>query len=326
MRQIHAEAAPSDMPAPETSVIVHSSEGWLSSVTEGAFDFFTKLESHALSHGFELWSVALDSRASKAAIDQGGRHLMIGGAARYQPGILHVAPAYLWGFWYMDEVGVHWQSSIRLADFPGDKIVWEEAEFFFNGVSGHMLQNNVSKADQRPRQGQGNAFATVFTQDIEAHWPRSHYLTTHEMIRNTARAAGGGLVYVKPHPYLSAEKRQKVVELCSRDPNLMVTDASVHDLIYASAAVVTQNSAAAFEGLMQHKPIVLCAKSDFYHGAATARSEEELRTILRDVRGQTRHVDYHRYFTWFLKHRCLEPQAEDFEARAWERIMGSVID
>ena len=135
--------------------------------------------------------VLAGSEASDAALNRGGAHINIGGPARYHPGLLHAAPTYLWGFWYLDDLGVHWQSSIRLSDFPGEALPWDPAQYFFDGVSGHMLEHNVSKLPQPAREGQSPAFAAVFCQDIEDHWPRSHYLTTVEIIRNTARAAGG---------------------------------------------------------------------------------------------------------------------------------------
>jgi len=326
MDLISPDTPEQDFPPFHKTIIVHCAEGWLGPVTDGAFDFFTKLEQHAFSLGWQLLSVAEGSAASQALVDRGGRHLVIGGHARYRPGLLHVAPAYLWGFWYLDPLGTYWQSSIALSDFPKDEISWEAAQYFFDGVTSHMLENNISKRPQPDREGLSAAFATVFCQRIERHWPRSHYLTTEEIIRNTARAAGGGRVYVKPHPDDAPDDVRRIMALCDGDPNLILSDRSIHDLVHASAAVVTQNSAAGFEALMQHKPIVLCAKADFHHATVTARSEDDLRAILRDVGGQTRNVDYHRYLTWFLKHRCLEPQAEDFETRAWTTIMRSVVD
>ena len=321
MERLSDTASYADLPPAGESVIVHSGPGWMNAIVDGGFDFFTKLESHAASHGRPMSVVLAGSEASEAALNRGGAHINIGGPARYHPGLLHAAPTYLWGFWYLDDLGVHWQSSIRLSDFPGEALPWDPSQYFFDGVAGHMLEHNVSKLPQPAREGLSPAFAAVFCQDIEDHWPRSHYLTTVEIIRNTARAAGGGRVYVKPHPHSDEKTRDKIEDLCKGDPNLMVSDASVHDLIAASAAVVTQNSAAGFEALLQHKPVVLCARADYHHAAVTAKTEDDLRAILRDVGGRTRHVDYHRYVAWFLNHRCFEPQAENFEARAWAKIM-----
>ena len=318
---------PDDMPLParERSVIVHCGEGWLSPVADGAFDFFTRLESHAFEQGWELFAVAEGGQTSRLAIERGGAHLMIGAPARYRAGVLHVAPSYLWGFWYLDQVGVYWQSSTRLADFPGESMPWEPCQFFFDGVAGHMLGNNVSKRPQPEREGLQEAVATVFCQEIEGHWPRSHYLTTEEIIRNAARAAGGGIVYVKCHPDQSEVMRGKIEALCEKDPNLRLSEASVHDLVAASGVVITQNSAAGFEALLQHKPVVTCAKADYHHATLTARNEDQLRQMIREAPQTLASFEYHRYVTWFLAHRCLEPQKEDFASRAWARIMDSAL-
>ncbi len=76
------------------------------------------------------------------------------------------------------------------------------------------------------------------------------------MIRTAAEARRDDLVYVKLHPQQSKPMRRQIMAVCNDYPNVKISDAGVHDLSQASRVVVTQNSAAAFEALMQKKPVI----------------------------------------------------------------------
>ena len=92
----------------------------------------------------------------------------------------------------------------------------------------------------------------MFCQDIETRVPRQHYLTTDAMIRNAARAAGGGIVYVKPHPQQDSVTRARIDKLAATDPNIRVSDASVHDLIAAEATKNQRKNRCADEDKEHH--------------------------------------------------------------------------
>jgi hypothetical protein len=231
-------------------------------------------------------------------------------------------PAYVWGFWYLDEVGVYWNSSLRFARFCADQIDADKATYFFNGVSGHMLRENVSKSPQEARLSSPMrpAAAVIYCQELENGDDRCHYLSTEEMIRTTAKAQREALVYVKLHPDQSKAARRHIMAVCNDYPHVKISDASVHDLSQASRVVVTLNSAAAFEALMQKKPVITCARSDFWHATLSARSTGDLREALKYGPEVMASFAYEKFFYWFLGRNCLEPQQEDFAARAWARI------
>ncbi len=84
--------------------------------------------------------------------------------------------------------------------------------------------------------------------------------------------------------------------------------------------MVTQNSAAAFEALMQKKPVITCARSDFWHATLTARNVGDLREALLHGSEAMANFAFEKYFYWLLSRNCLEPQQDDFAARAWARI------
>ena len=302
--------------------VIHANEGWQQKIRDGQFDFFTKLAPKLAAQGLATRLVVAGGTASKVMLSQDHIHIMVGGTPRYGRGILHAMPSYIWGFWYFDELGAYHDSSLRFAGFAPDQIDAEKADYFFNGVTGYMLRENVSKAPQEARMSQpmAPAAATIFTQEIEHRAERVHYLSSEEIIRTTAQACRDDLVYVKLHPNQSKTMRRHLMAICADYQNVKISEASVHDLIEAARSIVTQNSAAGFEALMQRKCVITCAKSDYWHATLTPKNTDDLREALEYGAEVMDDFEFAKYFYWFLDRRCLEPQKPEFAARAWARI------
>jgi hypothetical protein len=308
------------------SVVIHAEATWFQAIRQGKFDFFTKLDAKLISEGFSTQLVDADSRASRLLMAEDSLHIMVGERAAYGPKILHAMPTYIWGFWYLDEVGVHWNSSLRFARFAPESIDADKATYFFNGVSGPMLRENVSKFPQESRtQTLKPAKAVIFAQEIEAYKNRCHYLTTEQMIHVTAEGQRDHFVYVKLHPNQSPTMRGTILRACQAYSNVIISDASIHDLIAASEFVITQNSAAGFEALMQKKPVITCAKSDYWHATLTAKTADDLREALEFGKQAVADFPFDKYFYWFLDRNCLEPQKEVFANRAFARIRDKLM-
>ncbi len=273
--------------APAHALIIHAARDWFRPLEAGDHEFFRKLTRQAAAKGLPGRIVEAGSSASRLMLEQGqGQghvHLIVGGAPGYGPGRLHARPAHVWGFWYLDEIGTGWHSSLRLARFHAAEMDADKAAYFFNGVTGYMLRENVSNRPQEPRLPHPlqAAAATIFCQCEEAGPERSHFLTTEQMLRVTATTASGARVYLKPHPDQPKLERKRLMDMAADYPNVTVTDASVHDLAQAAAVVVTQNSTAGFEALMQRKPVVTCGKSDYWHATLTPKTENDLRPARR---------------------------------------------
>ena len=304
------------------TVVVHADDGWLKRIRTGEIDFFEKLSKQLAQKGMPMRLAAAGGGSSRVLMEQDHLHILIGHQASYGANILHAAPAYIWGFWYLDEVGVNWNSSIRFARFCPDLIDPEKAHYFFNGVSGHMLRENVSRIAQMHRSDAPveTASAVIFCQDVEQGADRCHHLTTEEMIRTTAEACCDKLVYVKLHPDQGRPAHKAIIAICNDYTNVKITDASVHDLSSASDVVITQNSAAGFEALMQKKPVITGARSDFWHATLTPKTICDLRDAIAYGREAMADFEYEKFFYWFLEHNCLEPQKPEFARRAFSRI------
>nr|WP_253913377.1 hypothetical protein [Pseudoruegeria sp. HB172150] len=145
------------------------------------------------------------------------------------------------------------------------------------------------------------------------------------MIRIAATTCAEERIYVKPHPDQSKQDRKALFEIAADYRNVTVTVASVHDLSAASRMVVTQNSSAGFEALMQRKCVITCGKSDYWHATLTPRRENDLRDALLYGSEEMNGFPYEKYLYWFLGQSCLEPAKDNFTRRAWTRIRDKVF-
>lgn len=304
--------------------IIHADPGWIAPVLDGSDGFWPKLVGELAHQGVETRMVRARSKSAEvlAEPDANHVHVMMGDMPAYGPNIVHVEQGYIKGFWYLDEIGVFANSSLRLGQFCPERVHRGHAEYFFNGVSGWMLRNNVSKAPQPERMADRlePAVAVVFTQEIEGLGPRSHFLTSEQMIRTAAEHDRAGLVYVKLHPKQSKAARRDLLAVTQDYQNVRVSEASVHDLIEKSRVVITQNSAAGFEALMQKKTVVTCAKSDYRHATLTAKNPGDLRDALDYGPDAMSDFAFEKYFYWFLGRNLLEEAKDSFAERAVARI------
>ena len=305
-----------------SALVIHAEGSWFKSIQDGKFDFFTKLVRHATKQGISSRIVATGGSTSRLLLDQDHINIIVGDQPSYGANRMHVLPGYIWGFWYLDEVGVFANSSLRFARFAAEEIDADKAEYFFNGVSGHMLRENVSKAPQevRMKNPMRAAAAVIYCQDIEHLTPRTHFLTTEQMIRTAAETCKDELVYVKPHPSQNKTMRKVLMDIAADYQNVIISDASIHDLTDAARMVLTQNSAVGFEALMQKRCVITCAKSDYWHATLTPKTVPDLKEALQYGPEAMSDFPYAKYFYWFLERNSLEPAKAEFEKRAWSKI------
>ena len=302
-------------------VIVHASESWYQDVAAGRFDFFEKLGTKARAEAVQTAVVQAGQPVSQQLLqDKSHVHILIGPRTPIGPGILHAHPGYLRGFWYLDPVGVNMASSLLRRDFRPEQIDAKAARYFFNGVTGWNLRQNVSKFPQAARASLPAAFATAFLQDIEHFASPVHYIDSLKILKRVARAAEGARVYVKLHPAQRAETTAAVQALAGQTANLRISDASIHDLTQAAERVVTQNSAAGFEALMQKKPVITCAVCDYHHATIMAKHPAQLTQALHSAPLAQAGFEYEKYLFWFLAQNLLEPAKPEFADLAWARI------
>lgn len=129
------------------SVVLHADNHWLKSIRSGSIEFFSKLTKRLTREGITTRLVNASARSSAVLLAQAQDHIhiMIGANALNRHNILHTAPSCIWGFWHLDETGINWNLSLRLASFVPKNINSNEAELFFNGMTGFMLRTDQGK-------------------------------------------------------------------------------------------------------------------------------------------------------------------------------------
>lgn len=305
-------------------LIVHAAESWYDDVATGRFDFFEKLGAKAQAEGIATGLLRAGDPASPALLQNRTHvHILIGPRQPVRAGVLHAHPGYLRGFWYLDPLGVNMHSSLLRAAFTPDTIDAKAARYFFNGVTGWNLAQNVSKFPQAPRAALPPAFAVVFLQELERFANPVHYIDSQKILKLVARTAAGQRVYVKLHPAHTVAMRAMVETLTRKFANLQISAASIHDLAQASERVVTQNSAAGFEALMQKKPVISCAQCDYHAATLVAKHPAQLVQALQDAPQALAGFAYQRYLYWFLAQHLLEPAKPEFADLAWARIVAA---
>lgn len=322
---MEAALIPFDRMTPELkagrALIIHAGESWAANILSGRFDFFRRLAGVAAAAGLTTHVVAAERGASARLLDQ-GRHLnvVIGPRTPVGPRIWHAHPGYLRGFWYLDPLGVNMHSSLVEARFDPGQIDGQAARRFWNGVTGWHLPRNLSKFPQEARVDGGLApvRAVVFLQEIERFARPVHWVDSLTMIRT---AAALGPTYVKLHPAQSPETAAAVTALAAELPQLRISTASIHDLAAAADVVVTQNSAAGFEALLQRRPVVTCARCDYHHATLQATSPSALARALTEAPARLKGFAHDRFLYWFLGQHHLEPAKPGFDEKA-ARVLG----
>lgn len=309
-------------------VILHADDPWMAQIEAGEHPIFTQIEKALASQSVPLQMVKLDSATADAVLrDTDAAHIMLGAGAGFGPRTLHLWRAPIWGFWHLDELGTGWQSSLRLSEFDADAVDEDRATYFFNGVTGYMLRENVSLTVQEARMHgslQG-AKATVFCQAPDDRDAQNHYLSTEDMLRITAEFDPSALVYVKLDPEMGKEQRQRIMSITQDYQNMRLSDASVHDLIEASDLAITHNAPQGFEALMQKCPVICCAKSHYWQAALTAKTPADLREALEFGTLAMLDFPYEKYFYWSLVRHGLEPAKDVFGKRFLARFQDKVM-
>jgi hypothetical protein len=299
------------------ALVIHAGETWYDAIAAGRFDLFPKL---AAACDLPATLIRAERGASPRLLAMDRHlHVLIGPRAPVGPGIWHAHPGYLRGFWYLDPLGVNMHSSLVEARFDPGAVDQKSARRFWNGVTGWHLPRNLSKfaQEQRVEGGLPPARSVIFLQDIE-HFARPvHWIDSLTMIRTAARL---GTVYVKLHPAQRPETAAAVRDLADQMPQITLSTASIHDLAAAAEVVVTQNSAAGFEALLQKKPVITCARADYHHATLQARDAAALATALAAAPARLADFPYDRYLFWHHGQHLLEPGKADFADRVRQRL------
>ncbi len=230
------------------------------------------------------------------------------------PGVLNAAISYMPPFWHLDPAGVQAESSIGRLTYDADQVPYAPAAQFFQLMRARLVEPRASRRAQIDTVTDFPQGAlAVFLQGTQPMERGLTHCTTAAMLRAVVTGAQGRTVLVKPHPLALDHDADIIDTLIAEGYPVHATVANVHDMIAASVATISFNSAVALEGFLHRKPAILFGPSDFHHFCETVRDPADFpqalaRTLARPTGG------YAKYLYWYFERNCVNLHAPGFDA------------
>ena len=238
---------------------------------------------------------------------------------------LNLGVAYLGGFFYLDPQGVNFESSITGKPFYPGRVRADQALAFFDHLHRQWVTARKSRHPQPDEQRDfGKGHLAIFLQDWSDPVERAQFMTSDQMVRVVVEGAAGRPVVVKPHPRYKGRETRKVLQFLRRHhPQVIVTDANVHDILQGAAATVSISSSLALEGMLHQVPAILFGRSDLHHCAATVARPEDWPAALD--RALTTDWPFERFLLWFLRWQNVDA-SRPFLPKVLERMQAQGAD
>lgn len=266
--------------------------------------FYRKLIAGMVARGAQVDILARDLAALANPQGQDFDFVHNGGVAR--PRALNLGTAYLADFYYCDPKGLYFESSLNDRPFHPDKIDPNAAARFMARLRSDYVIQRRSRYAQAPQTvdfGQGHI--AVFLQDWSEPIERSRHMDGFEMIRAVLAARAGRQVIVKPHPRNKGLETFEIQAfLAKKHPEVLFSEANVHDILAGAAVSVSISSSVAVEGFLHGVPAILFGKSDLHPCAVTVQHAKEWPDALRRALAQDWPFD--RFLLWFLQRHCID--------------------
>ncbi|WP_088622556.1 hypothetical protein [Oceanicola sp. 22II-s10i] len=284
------------------AVRFHLDPELLASAREGRHNFLQKIQNVVERAGLEVELIPNAPATRKRAASVPGWDLFHMDPPTHDRAVT-IRRVYHYPFWAIERAAERWDWDVARAEFPGAQDRAEAdrfARFWRRRLFGEL---EVSE--------RGHVYVPLQGK-IREH--RSFQACSPlDMLRSVLRREPERPVVATLHPNeFYDEKDIAALERLEQDnPRLTVAFGEMERHLPGCAYVVTQNSAAAFNGYFFGKPAVIFARIDFHHIAANVMSlgEDAAFAQVREMR-----PDYAGYIHWFWQIMSINagrPEAED---------------
>lgn len=260
---------------------------------------------HELRRGFQARGASVEIRRRNLA---GLQNLPVGDDFHFVHNgggsgacLLNTIVAYLLPFFYFDPKGLYFQSATYAAVFEASAVPEAAAERRFAMLQQRYVLARLSRyAQPEARAILPEGAIAVFLQDWSEPVERARFMSSRAMLETVIAGAAGRPVVVKPHPRNHGpETVELLLWLAQAHPQVLVTDANVHDILAAAAVSVSICSSVAIESLLHRKPTILFGKSDLHHCAMTVAHGEYWPAAL--ARALSADWPYEAFVYWFFE-------------------------
>lgn len=303
-----------DIPGSRRIVTLEVPEAWFRDPEDGQRHrlFYSSLLAALADLDVLLDPVWLPRGAERAPRPDRARDVTISFHSHGQTGnILRCKEAYVSPYYTMDRMGYACFS--ELACYPErfvDEIGRQDAKrasAFVRTLAQELRKENRSKYCQ-PEQGthQEPGYFFIPLQIENDSVAKGLWLDKFKAVRCIveAAAAQGSRIVIKRHPRCKSRAISDLLAELSQRPNVLLSDASIHTLVAGARLVVGANSGVLFETLIQGKPVISYAESDFGQATQQVRTYDELaRAIAAPAVPDPGFRD--RFLFWYLNEYCV---------------------
>ncbi len=220
---------------------------------------------------------------------------------------------YHYPFWQIDQSAARWDWDTAKATFNAPSIDGAKAQKFYRFWQKRLwgdLTKNITRAGfvYVPLQGR-----LLDHRSFQSCSPLEMLEICLQHISDKPVIAG-----LHPKEIYSTPEIEALAGLAARYPRLQMQKGGMDDLLRGCDAVVTQNSAAAFNGYFFAKPAILFAKIDFHHIAIIADMTQPEAAF---AKLKTHRPDYAAYIYWFWQLRSINAGREDAEEKIALRLL-----
>ena len=215
--------------------------------------------------------------------------------------VLNCAIAYLAPYFYADPRGIYFESSLTAAQFDASAQPADAATRRFQTLHARYVHPRISRYSQ-PEAAQNfpTGAIAIFLQDWSEPVERARYMTAERMMQTVIAGAQGRPVIVKPHPRTRGPETVSLLhDLSTHHPEVIITEANLHDILASTAVCVTISSSVALESMLHRKPVVLFGRSDLHHCAMTVRQPADWRQALQHALNHD--WPYEAFVYWFTQ-------------------------
>lgn len=274
--------------------------------------FYSSLLAALADLGVLLDPVWLPRGAERAPRPHGAGNVTISFHSHGQTGnILRCKEAYVSPYYTMDRMGYACFSELarhpeRFAD-EIDRQDTGRAGAFVRTLAQELRKDNRSKyrqPEQDAHKEPGYLFIPLQVKNDSV--AKGSWLDNFKAVRCIveAAAAQGSRVIIKRHPRCRSTAISELLAELGQRPNVSLSDASIHTLIADARLVVGANSGVLFEALIQGKPVISYAASDFRPATQQVRTYNELtRAIAAPTVPDSGFRN--RFLFWYLTEYCV---------------------
>ncbi|MDB6179392.1 hypothetical protein PAF17_18060 [Paracoccus sp. Z330] len=225
--------------------------------------------------------------------------------------VLRCKESYIPPYYSMDRMGYACFSHLAL--HPEDyrdqisSMDSTKAGIFVQQLAQRLMTSNLSKytqPDHEKATGQGYIFVPLQVgNDTVA---QGAWLRTRDALETTVAAARqrGKELVIKRHPRCQGRTTSRLLSEIAQQPGVRISDGSVLSLIAGADLVVGANSGVLFEALIQGKPVISHAASDFGPATQQVKSRAELQDAIASPNAP--HIEWrNKFLFWYLTHYCV---------------------